>query len=58
MRQKLRVVTDWLRWWWNRDSNGAILVLIDLAETMTIRDLRQARDYCESLARLKEAREQ
>jgi hypothetical protein len=47
-------IRDWCLWWWRRDSNTACLVLIDLAETMTTKDLRQMRDYLDSLARLKE----
>lgn len=47
------MIRDWLRWWWNQDSNGACLVIIDLAETMNRRDLRQMAEYLNGLADLK-----
>lgn len=58
MKDKLIELLDLLRWWYRRDSNSAVIVLIVVSESMTIRDLRQSRDLCDSLINLKEFREQ
>jgi hypothetical protein len=44
-----------LRWWRKRDSESAFCVLIDIAGSLSKRDLEQASDYLLSLKQLQEA---
>lgn len=52
---QLDIISDLFGWWCHRDSNRACLVTIDVAETMTIKDLDNMRDYFESLATFRRA---
>lgn len=39
-----------LRFWWTRSSTDAAFAMIDFAQYMTHRDLRQLADYLNALA--------
>ena len=51
----MQLVREYVTWWWRRDSNTACLIIIDLAQTMSARDLINMADYLKGLADLKKA---
>ena len=50
-------VMKWiLRWLWRKDSESASCVCIDLADTMSDKDLREMSDYFRAVIENREAR--
>ena len=53
----MQLVREYVTWWWRRDSNTACLIIIDLAQTMSARDLINMADYLHGLAGQKKENE-
>ena len=54
IKWQIDYVADFLRWLFIRDSNSACLMIIDVAESLNRKQLREMRDYLDSLEKLRE----
>lgn len=41
-----------LRWWWKPESGQSVMLVIELADWMTVEDMRQSENYLRELRKL------